>query len=213
MFVERVRRGPGEKMLQPEQQRHAETAASTGTMRRPASSSAGASVATPRAASHAVDEVSSRQPSAGLQTSQRGERDKRGKKRAGVEPTRATMASTALRPPMRPQSQAEAPFGANRPASRMCEEGSMVGAYVRASPPFAGWPCVRRHVGHGGVLAALERADVGDDGPAVVHVHDGFIGIHRAVAVGDHVVQVAHRGVDATAPRGRTAAKENRAAR
>ena len=45
------------------------------------------------------------------------------------------------------------------------------------------------------VLAQLQGADVGDDGPAVGDRHLGRVVGHRAEAVGDHVEEVADRGL------------------
>ena len=48
----------------------------------------------------------------------------------------------------------------------------------------------RRHVVEGGVPAELQRADIGDDGPAVVRRHPRGVGIHHAIAMGDDVEEM-----------------------
>ena len=69
--------------------------------------------------------------------------------------------------------------------------------------PEPGWPrkfggsrghgLSRGHVRQGGVLAQLQRANVGDDIPAVARRNlRGIVG-HDAEAVGDHVVEITER--------------------
>src|SRR4029079_18378906 len=76
---------------------------------------------------------------------------------------------------------------------------------ARSSPaPDGWWPWSRPRraeigallcgeVGGGGVLAELQRADVGDDRPAVVHGDLRRVVGHGAEAARDHVEQIARR--------------------
>ena len=65
-----------------------------------------------------------------------------------------------------------------------------------------------------GVLAQLQGPDVGDDRPAVVGRDPRGVRVHRAVAVGDHVEEVAERAASrSSVARGTTAAARSRAGR
>ena len=45
------------------------------------------------------------------------------------------------------------------------------------------------------VFAVLQRADIGDDGPAVARLNLRRVVQHGAIAVCDHVVKVSHRRI------------------
>ena len=68
-----------------------------------------------------------------------------------------------------------------------------VGRLACSASSAALLPFGRRHVGERRVLAQLQRADVGDDRPAIARPDlRGVVG-HRAEAVGDHVEEMADR--------------------
>src|SRR5262249_15592550 len=46
------------------------------------------------------------------------------------------------------------------------------------------------HVSERGMVAQLQSTNIGDDGPAIARAHAVAMGIHRAVAVRDHVVEM-----------------------
>src|SRR6476659_2613931 len=52
---------------------------------------------------------------------------------------------------------------------------------------------IRRYVVDLSVLAELQRANIGDDRPAILWRYTVGVGIHHAEAVGDHVEEVASR--------------------
>ena len=69
-----------------------------------------------------------------------------------------------------------------------------------------------RHIGRR-MLGKLQRADIGGDRPAVLRRDPAGERVHRAVAVGHHVVEMLRRRIAAAGRCDRTAAPESRAAR
>ncbi len=163
MFVERVRRGPGEQLLQPKHERHAEK-------QRPRDHAApgvehGSQRSTPRAARHAVDEDQQQATHCRAQAGQRGEKI-RVKKRGGVE---------------HPGDDGEDGGSARHEAAAQPEPGMFHGSRVqrrfqrrghaRALPPFAGWRArrvarrPRRRAGCAGARGCRRRWPSGHSRP------------------------------------------------
>ena len=64
---------------------------------------------------------------------------------------------------------------------------------VRRTPELGRNRLARRDVGGGGVLAQLQRPDVGGNAPAITRRNLGGIILHDAVSVGHHVEEIADR--------------------
>ena len=86
---------------------------------------------------------------------------------------------------------------------------AVVGAAVAVMAACSARPGPRR----GRPAAKLQRAYIGDDGPAVSRRDTRGVGIHDAVAIGDHVEEMLCRARRAADRNGRRAGSESRAAR
>ena len=69
--------------------------------------------------------------------------------------------------------------------SRKQQRAPIVRPVLTAGTPFASGT-----VGDGGAARQLQRADIGGDRPAVVRIDAIPVGVHHAVAAGDHIVEV-----------------------
>ena len=99
------------------------------------------------------------------------------------------------------------------PTSRRAQaRGSARSGHASWRAPSSRARPLGRNIVERGVLAQLQRPDIGDDRPAVARRHAGGVGIHHAIAIGDDVEEMLVVRLRAAGRRGSSSAAACRAA-